>query len=87
MKQNPNPEVFARTVLAELARLHGEVIATRLRLYQIMMWMRYPQSFEQMDAEDELHIQEFQKKFLEVSLNQCGLSSDATPPSTDDLYE
>ena len=86
MKNNPNPEVFARTVLSELARLRGEVFATRLRLHQLMLWMRYPQSIDQMQAEDKAHIEDFQKASLSKSLTECGLSLDAMPPDTDGPY-
>jgi len=78
----PNPEVFARTVLAELARVRGEVFATRLRVYQLMMWMRYPQSLEEMESEDKGHIETFEKASLSRSLNECGLSHDPKPPRT-----
>jgi len=82
----PNPEIFARTILSELAILRAEVFATRLRLYQQMMWMRYPQSLEQMAAEDRTHVDAFQKESLGKSLSECGLSPDSKPPDTDDLY-
>ena len=84
MKPKPNPEVFARTVLTELARLRGEVFATRLRLYQMMMWMRYPQSLEQMETEDKTHIANFQKQSLSRSLIESGLSPDPKPPRNSD---
>jgi hypothetical protein len=80
--KKPNPEVFAKTVLSELARLRAEVFATRLRLYQHMMWMRYPQSFEQMESEDKTHVETFQKESLSRTLNECGLSPDPRPPRT-----
>lgn len=87
MKNKPNPEAFARTVLTELARLRAEVFATRLRLYQQMMWVRYPKSLEEMEAEDKAHIEEFQKKSLERSLLDCGLSPSAKQGGADeDLY-
>jgi hypothetical protein len=86
MKTKPNPEVFARTVLSELARLRGEIYATRLRLYQQMMWMRFPKSLDDMAAEDEVHIDKFQKMSLNKSLTECGLSHDSKPPDTDDPY-
>lgn len=81
---NPNPEVFARTVLTELARLRAETFATRLRLNQLMLWMHYPQSIDQMQDEDQSHIDYFQMASLSKSLTECGLSPDPTPPDTHD---
>ncbi len=76
----PNPEAFAKTVLTELARIDADTCATRQRLYQLMQWMRYPQTIQQMESEDETHIENAQKKLLDVCLTRCGLNSGPTPP-------
>jgi len=73
---NPDPEVFARTVLSELSRLRAEVFTIRMRLYQQMMWMRYPQTLEKMESEDKSLIETFQKESLNRSLSECGLTPD-----------
>jgi hypothetical protein len=52
----------------------------------MMMWMRYPQSLEQMESEDKGHIEAFQKESLSKSLTECGLSPDPKPPDVGDLY-
>ncbi len=76
----PNPEAFAKTVLAELARLHGEAIATRFRVYQLMEWMRFPQAQLQMELQDDKSIESFQKHFSELNMTRCGLAPGPTPP-------
>jgi hypothetical protein len=76
----PKPEIFAKTVLTELARLRGEVFATRLRLYQLMKWLDYPQSVEDVELEDKRHIEEFVREALRKSLTECGLTPDPMPP-------
>jgi len=85
MKNNPNPEVFARIVLSELARLRGEVFALRVRLYQqLRSNADWEQSVTAMEAEDTKHIQEFAQQSLKQSLSACGLSPDPTDNSTPD---
>ena len=92
--KRPDPEVFARTVLSELSRFRAEVLVTRLRLYQHMTWMRWPESFEKMGDDDKAKIAEFYQKSLSQSLVQCGLVPDPKPPHKppsgaspeDDLY-
>lgn len=87
MKTKPNPEVFARTVLSELARLRGEVFALRLRLYEHMAaGTDYETKFQEMMNEDEAHIKEMHDKSISDALQACGLSPDPTPPDADDLY-
>ena len=63
MKKNPNPEVFAKTVLSELARLRGEVFATRLRLYHSLVHSGFPKSFAELSDEDDKNIDEPYEKF------------------------
>lgn len=78
----PNPEAFAKTVLTELAHLRGESLATRTRLYQLMQWLGFPQPIQQMQEQDDKHIDDFQQEFLKSLLPICGLSHDSTPPDT-----
>jgi hypothetical protein len=74
---NPNPKVFARAVLSDLARLRAEVFSLRLRLYQhISSTADRGQTFREMSDEDDKHIQEFYRESLSRSLKACGLSPD-----------
>jgi hypothetical protein len=85
MNTHPNPEVFARIVLSELARLRGEVFALRLRLYQqLQSNADWEQSMTEMEAEDTKRIREFAHQSLKQSLSACGLSPDPTDNSTPD---
>jgi len=83
MKKNPNPEVFAKTVLSELARLRGEVFATRLRLYHSLVHSGFPKSFAELSDEDDKNIDKFYQISLKKSLKECGLSPDPTQSDTD----
>jgi hypothetical protein len=77
----PNPEVFARTLLSELARLRAEVICLRLGLYDHMS--KNPtstQTLRQMNDVDQPEIDKFWREYLEENLRECGLVPGQSPP-------
>jgi hypothetical protein len=80
----PNPEVFAKTVLAELSRLRAETIALRLRLYQHMTATPgWEMTLEQMDRQDKAQVEKYTAELLRQSLKECGLTPGSTPPDTE----
>jgi hypothetical protein len=83
-EKHPNPEAFAKIVLTELAIVRGEAFATRLRLYQLMVRQNPSLSLEKMEAEDQVYIQAFVKRFLEMAIGKCSLSPAPKPLHTTD---
>lgn len=82
--KNPDPKVFAKTVLSELSRLRAETIVLKLRLYQHMTATPgWGQTLAEMDNEDKPRIEQYRRELLNQNLIACGLTPDPTPPDID----
>ena len=80
---NPDPKVFAKTVLSELSRLRAETMVLKLRLYQHMTATPgWEQTLDEMDTEDKPRIEQYRRELLNQGLTACGLTPDPMPPDT-----